>query len=117
PAHHTERVLPNGRFQIVIGLSAGRGAVSGMRSRSIVIEPAAIQSAMGVVFRPGGARGFFEVPANDFFNQAVPLDEVWGSQWTQLRDRLHEADTVGSKLRHSRQDSSTRCRECQKHGS
>jgi len=98
-AHNTERVLPNGRFQIVIGLSAGRGAVSGMRSRSIVIEPAAIQSVMGVVFRPGGARGFFEVPANDFFNRAVPLDEVWGSQWTQLRDRLQEAATVSSKFR------------------
>jgi AraC-like DNA-binding protein len=30
---------------------------------------------------------------------SVPLDEVWGSQWTQLRDRLQEAATVASKFR------------------
>src|SRR5438552_8950765 len=47
---HKERVLPNGRFQIVIGLSTGAGAVSGMRSHSIVIEPAAIPSVIGVIF-------------------------------------------------------------------
>jgi AraC-like DNA-binding protein len=97
-AHHRERVVPNGRFQVVIGLSTGRGAVSGMRSRSTVIDPAAIQSVMGVIFRPGGARGFFKAPAHDFFNRVVPLDDVWGSQWTPLRDRLQEAVTVGSKF-------------------
>lgn len=97
-AHHKERVLPNGRFQIVIDLSAGLGAVSGMRSQYIVIETAAIQSVMGVIFRPGGARGFFAVPADDFYNQVVPLDAVWGPQATQLRDRLREVVTVGGKF-------------------
>ena len=97
-AHHKERVLPNGRFQVVINLSAGLGAVCGMRSQYIVIEPAAIQSAMGVVFRPGGARSFFEVPSHDFYNQVVPLDVVWGSQTAQLRDRLREVVTVGGKF-------------------
>jgi len=51
-----------------------------MRSQHIVIETAAIQSVMNVVFRPGGAGGFFEVPASDFYNQVVPLDAVWGSR-------------------------------------
>src|SRR5437867_7208653 len=97
-AHHKERVLPNGRFQVVINLSAGLGAVCGMRSQYIVIEPAAIQSAMGVVFRSGGARSFFEVPSHDFYNQVVPLDVVWGSQTAQLRDRLREVVTVGGKF-------------------
>src|SRR5439155_10336168 len=34
-APHKERVLPNGRFQMVINLSAGAGAVAGMRSRYV----------------------------------------------------------------------------------
>jgi AraC-like DNA-binding protein len=97
-AHHKERVLPNGRFQIVIDLSAGLGAVSGMRSQYIVIETAAIQSVMGVIFWPGGARGFFEVPANELYNRVVPLDAIWGSQATQLRDRLRDAVTLRGKF-------------------
>jgi AraC-like DNA-binding protein len=98
-AHHKERVLPNGRFQVVIDLSAGPGAVSGMRSRYIVIDTAAIQSAMGIVFRPGGARGFFDVPAADFYNEVVPLDLVWGSRVTQLRDRLRDVVSAVEKFR------------------
>jgi AraC-like DNA-binding protein len=97
-AHHKERVLPTGRFQIVIDLSVGPGAVCGMRSQCIIIEPAAIQSVMGVVFRPGGARGFLAVPASDFYNQVVPLDAIWGAQVTQLRDRLREVMTVRGKV-------------------
>jgi hypothetical protein len=37
-----------------------------MRSRYVVIDTAAIPSVMGVVFRPGGGRGFFDGPASDF---------------------------------------------------
>jgi AraC-like DNA-binding protein len=91
-AHHNERVLPHGRFQIVIDLSAGPGAVSGMRSQYIVLETTAIQSVMGAVFGRWGA------PANDFYNKVVPLDAVWGSPVTRLRDRLREVATVEAKF-------------------
>jgi AraC-like DNA-binding protein len=98
-AHHKERVLPNGRFQIVIDLSAGPGSVSGMRTHYSLIDTAAIQSVLGIVFWPGGARGFFDVPADDFYNRVVPLDLVWGSRITELRDRLRDVVTVGEKFR------------------
>jgi AraC-like DNA-binding protein len=97
-SHHKERVLPNGRFQIVIDLSSGPGAVAGMRSQYVVIDTAAIQMVMGVVFRPGGARGFFDEPADEFYNQVVPLDAVWGSLTARLRDRLRETATVRAKF-------------------
>ncbi len=96
--HHRERVLPNGRFQMVIDLSTGLGAVSGMRSQSIEIETAMIRSVIGIVFRPGGARPFFEVPASDFYNQVVPLDALWGGQATHSCDRLREVLTAGEKF-------------------
>ena len=96
---HTERVLPCGRFQIVVDLAAGPGAISGMRSRYVLIDTAAIHSVMGVVFRPGGACGFIDALAGDFYNQAVPLDLVWGPRAGRLRDSLHEAATVADKFR------------------
>jgi len=70
-----------------------------MRSQSVVVDTAAIQPVMGVVFRPGGTRGFFDAPADDFYNQVVPLDLVWGSRVTQWRDRLREVVAVGEKFR------------------
>jgi AraC-like DNA-binding protein len=66
-----------------------------MRSQSTVIDTAAIRPVLGVVFRPGGARGFFDAPADDFYNRVVPLDLVWGSRVTEWR----EAVTVGEKFR------------------
>jgi hypothetical protein len=38
----------------------------------VVIDTAAIPSVMGVVFRPGGARGFFDGPASDFYRWIEP---------------------------------------------
>jgi AraC-like DNA-binding protein len=96
---HRERVLPNGRFQIVVNLSAGLGSVSGLRSQSTVIEPAAIPAMMGIVFHPGGARRFLEGPADDFYNRVVPLDAVWGRHAMELSGRLSESETVESKFR------------------
>ena len=70
-----------------------------MRSHFTVVDTATLQSAMGVVFRPGGARAFFVEPAAAFCNESVPLDEVWGSTAGDLRDRLRAASTVTEKFR------------------
>jgi len=100
--HSRERVLPSGRFQMIIDLAAGAercpGLIVGMRTAYSVIETAGLKSIMGVVFRPGGARGFFERPAEEFRDSHVPLDEEWGSGVAGLRDRLREASTPVEKL-------------------
>src|SRR5262249_8605751 len=74
---HQERVLPNGRSQVVIDLCSVHGGVSGMRSHYVVIDPAAIHAALGVVFWPGGTLPFLPGPAGDYFNQVVSLDLIW----------------------------------------
>jgi AraC-like DNA-binding protein len=96
---HRERVLPNGRFQLIIDLMAGPGVVAGMRSQYIELDTAAIQSVMGIVFRPGGARAFFDVSADEFYNRLVTLDLLWGSATASLRDQLREAATPSAKFR------------------
>ena len=112
--HGTRRVLPNGRFQLFISLSdapvggpgranweVGRGASSvvvGIRTYCSVINTAALQSAMGVLFWPGGARAFFDGSANVFYNESIPLDLIWGSRAGELRDHLRGAGTAAEKF-------------------
>ena len=99
--HRKERVLPNGRFQLVIDLSdfSAPPLVVGIRSEFSVIETAGLQCMIGVVFRAGGARSLFGASANEFYNTEVPLDLIWGKAATYLRDRLREAGTSSARFR------------------
>jgi AraC-like DNA-binding protein len=97
-ARGRERVLPDGRFQVVLNLSAGTAAVSGLRSHHVVIDAASVSHVMGVVFRPAGARSFFEEPALDFYDRSVPLALVWGPQSSQLVDRLRSETSARRRL-------------------
>jgi hypothetical protein len=110
-----ERVLPIGKFQLVISLAErplrapgsptqewgqlAPSLVLGIRSHYSVIHTAVLQSAMGVVFWPGGARVFFDSPADAFYNESVPLDLLWGSKASELRDLLRTASTAVKKFR------------------
>ncbi len=101
--HRLERVLPNGAFQLVIDLAEqshiATPLVVGMRSQYAVIDTAALQSIMGVLFWPGGTRPFLAVSAGEFYNREVPLDLVWGSHASEIRDHLREAPTPEAKFR------------------
>lgn len=113
--HRKQRVLPNGRFQLVFSLAEGPlrapgnpseewgklapSLILGIRTQYSVIHTAILQSAMGVVFWPGGARPFFDSPADAFCNDTVPLDLIWGSKAGELRDRLRAASAVIDKFR------------------
>jgi AraC-like DNA-binding protein len=93
-----EHVLPDGRFQIVLNLAAGKGAVCGLRSRHVVIDTAQITSLMGVVFRPGGALGLLIASTLEFYDRSVALDLVWGSQAAPLMEQLRDAASPGKRL-------------------
>ena len=99
--HRRERVLPNARFQLIIDLAQrpGSAIVIGMRTKYGILETASVQSVIGVVFRPGGARPFFDAPADEFSSCPVPLDQLWNSTSVRLRDRLLEAPGPSAKLR------------------
>jgi AraC-like DNA-binding protein len=100
PLQCRERVLPDGRFHLMLNLRAGVAAVAGLRSRHVVIDTTRVSSVMGVVFRPGAARAFFAAPAVDFCDQAFPLDLIWGLRSAdQLLNRLREARTAEARLR------------------
>jgi AraC-like DNA-binding protein len=87
-AHGRERVLPNGRFQLVLNLGSGTASVSGLRSRFVVVDTAAVSCAMGVVFAAAAPTHFFAASAREFSERSVPLSLVWGPMATRLVDRL-----------------------------
>ena len=97
-AHGRERVLPDGRFQLVFNLAAGAAAVSGLRANHVVIDAAGVSCAMGVVFRPGAARPFFEGSALEFYGRSVALASVWGPTATRLLDRLRSEASAPRRL-------------------
>jgi AraC-like DNA-binding protein len=110
----TERVLPNGRFQLAISLTEdpisalsdpmGVGSeiapslLVGIRSRFSIITTAKLRPAMGVVFRPGGVHAFLSTPMDAFCNKNVPLDLIWGSMAGTLRDRLRTESHLARKF-------------------
>jgi AraC-like DNA-binding protein len=99
PPRGRDQVLPDGRFHLMLNLEAGTGAVTGLRSHHVVVDRAQVSSVMGVVFRPGAARGFFAPPAVDFRDRAVRLDLVWDrASEVQLLDRLQDANTAETRL-------------------
>ncbi|MBI4903249.1 MAG: AraC family transcriptional regulator [Acidobacteria bacterium] len=100
PLEGRDRVLPDGRFHLMLNLDAGVAAVAGLRSHHVVVDRARMFSVMGVVFRPGAARAFFAAPAVDFRDRAVRLDLVWGLESeAQLLDQLREARAAEARLR------------------
>jgi AraC-like DNA-binding protein len=112
--HRQERALPNGRFQLIIDLSDGylredataaersqsamAPVVVGMQTQYAVLETAALQHIIGAVFWPGGTRELFDVPADAFYNDVVPLEQLWGCAATGLRDRLRDTRNAAEKL-------------------
>jgi AraC-like DNA-binding protein len=100
--HSMERVLPNGKFQIIIDLrdsfSATLPLVAGMQSKHTIIDTHGLRSVMGVLFRPGGAHAFLKASAEEFRDKVIPLDLVWGSAGAGLRDRICEAVSPAEKF-------------------
>jgi AraC-like DNA-binding protein len=109
-----ERVLPNGATALVVVLGerpvhyftsedasapvVTPGAVlCGTRQTPLIIGTA-FGPTVGVHFRPGGARPFFDVPARDLTEQALSLEVLWGSQARSLREQLEEAPTQSERI-------------------
>jgi AraC-like DNA-binding protein len=101
--HSKERVLPSGKFQIILDLrdssSATLPLVVGMQSKHCIIDTHGLQSMIGILFKPGGAHTFLKESADEFRDRVVPLDLVWGSAGAGLRDRLCEGVSPAQKFR------------------
>jgi AraC-like DNA-binding protein len=108
PEEVEEHVLPSGKVQMVIPLGTSApssglsvlnrsapaslvGVIHGVQSRFYLQGAKAAGIVLGVSFRPGCAGAVLGVPAHEFANLRVGLDNVWGARGVDLRDQLLEA--------------------------
>jgi len=63
----------------------------GLWDRHHIVNWPAVTQFIGVSFKPGGAHAFFRMPLSELHNQVVPLDAIWGSIATEIRDRIASA--------------------------
>lgn len=113
--HAFERVLPDGRLQLLIPLGDQRlhaydhrniarfdsyriPLICGARSEFAVVDAASQRSLMGVQFREGGAFALLGVPAGALHNRHLSLDEAWGRHANELHDRLLNAKTAQARF-------------------
>lgn len=110
-----ERILPTGTLAIVIHLADGpmrsyddatapepnasaTSIVCGARATPIVIG-SGFGPTIGVHFRPGGGRRFFDLPSCEISEQVVDLEALWGRSANVLRERLLCAKTPNERVR------------------
>jgi AraC-like DNA-binding protein len=121
PAHHFERLLPNGEPAIIFNLrddairiypsddvtrfsTYGQAVISGAHSNYFVIDTAEQERVIGIQFQPGGAFPFFRMPAEEMENASIALDDLWGSRAAELRERMLTAPSIKEMFRILEQD-------------
>ena len=111
--HRRERVLPTGCVQIILNLARDYildcpenlpevrrppSLVVGARSVYEIVDTSDMADLVGIVFSPSGFTPFAGTPADQFSNQTVALDAVWGADAERLREGLREAISPQDRL-------------------
>jgi AraC-like DNA-binding protein len=112
--HRHERILPNGRPQIVISL--GRDFLTnanhpadplqpqpaalflGIYSHHQLIDTIDLTELIGISFHPGGTIPFFPDTTHTFTNRETSLEEIWGRAALNLRNDLRQSATPTEKF-------------------
>ncbi len=112
--HSYERILPNGRPQIVISLARDyltnanhpndprlpqpAALFLGVYSHHQLIDTIDLTELIGITFHPGGTIPFFPDSSNVFTNHESSLEELWGRASLNLRNDLREVSTPEQKF-------------------
>jgi AraC-like DNA-binding protein len=115
PDYATERVLPQGCFELVIDLretprkwfsDEGRdewreyrgGWLSGTHGKYLVIDVLPNSSMIGAHFRLGGAAAFLPFASNLLTDRVEHLEDIWGSSSLEIRETLLNLATPERKF-------------------
>lgn len=99
-----ERIVPDGRMEIVFNLGDAFTGVSGARRevrpsaiivgeirRAVTVHPARTINLLGIRFRSAGLAPVLGLPASELADAVITLDSLWGSRVAELEMRLREA--------------------------
>jgi AraC-like DNA-binding protein len=73
--------------------------LAGPYSKAFWIDPAEFTEVVGIRFRPGAARLFFPVPAQELHNTDVPLEDLYPEEARLLRDALWSTAGLSRQFR------------------
>ncbi len=112
--HRHERILPNGRPQIVISLARDyltnanhptdplrpqpAALFLGIYSHNQLIDTIDLTELIGITFHPGGTIPFFPDATHAFTNRETSLEELWGRAALNLRNDLRQSPTPTEKF-------------------
>ncbi|HEX6480229.1 MAG TPA: helix-turn-helix domain-containing protein [Ktedonobacteraceae bacterium] len=113
PAHllsERERRPADGRVEVVFTLAGAyihapadghreippmqKSALLGPRSRGYVVESLGNISSVMIRFRPGGLAPFLPFPLDEFVDQAVELDRLWGQTARRWEEQVASAPSL-----------------------
>lgn len=110
PAGHevVERVLPDGAVRLIVNLgepptvaeSTGLAMEAvGASAKPVLVRLRRRVEGLSITLRPGAAVAVLGVPAGVIAAQAVPLEELWRSEATELLERLAEHSEDAARAR------------------
>jgi AraC-like DNA-binding protein len=88
-----ERILPDGAVHLLFAVSHGGPGYAlalGATSEAQVVSLAGRIEHVEIELRPGAVPALLGVPAGELAGQVVPLEQLWGSRATSVRDLLLE---------------------------
>ena len=71
-----------------------KSALLGPRSRGYVVESMGTISSVMIRFRPGGLAPFLPFPVDEFVDQAVELDLIWGQAARRWEEQVFNAPAL-----------------------
>lgn len=116
PSSRIERVLPTGSSQIIINLGKNKfrhfdkndfdladdhkeAILAGVHTGHLFLDSYTRISTMGVVLKNGAVPALFKIPAGEFRNRIVPLDEICNRDVSGLKQKLVAAPEPKTKFR------------------
>lgn len=72
-----------------VAIKSGTGSLFGIPNRFLHIRTGGSVHCFGIRFRPGGAYPFFSLPAVEFKNECLNLEDVWGRLGIELQEQIH----------------------------
>lgn len=114
PSGKVEHVLPGGGSQIIINLDAipfrhfssdfkteytfEDFILTGVHSKPVFLDSSTRISTIGIVLKEGATLSLFNIPASEFHNQIIPLNDLSLSDISKLREMLHNFSKPEIKL-------------------
>ena len=72
----------------------GTAVLSGARTNCFAIDCVQQERVVGIEFHPGGAYPFLRMPAYEFENASVGLDDIWRGGAAEIRENLLAAPSI-----------------------